>query len=77
MHTEFRWIPEAPNHRSCYAAANEASGNATHSVYEARQFATEAECRAWCDAYNAAHPEVGGGGPAWVPREHGFLAAGA
>lgn len=69
------WIPEAPNHPGLYA--NESGMDikpegkistgelqpSTMSPQHAKQFATEAECRAWCDA----NPS-----PVFVAREHGF-----
>lgn len=71
------WIPEAPNHPGLYANESddfdpEASKirqpgrqPSTMDPNKAKQFATKAECQAWCDA----HPD-----PVFVPREHGFFA---
>lgn len=69
------WIPEAPNHPGLYA--NESGTDirsegkigtgelqpSTMNAHKAKQFATEAECRAWCEA----NPH-----PVFIPVEHGF-----
>lgn len=62
------WLAEAPTHSGLYANATEwhrgkvSTGlEVSMDVHAARQFATEAECQAWCDANPA---------PAFVPREH-------
>lgn len=67
------WIPEAPKHPGVYANATDTyergkirTGEkqpSTMHAHHARQFATQEECRAWCDA----NPD-----PPFVPRCHGF-----
>ena len=69
------WVPEAPNYPGVYANELDHSGDgylkqpipvnaSTRSIYLAKQFETEAECKEWCDA----NPD-----PIFVPRGHGFM----
>lgn len=72
---KFVWIPEAPAYPGLYANISgrdmDPPGKirdavlqpSTMDVHAARQFATEAECLAWCHA----NPS-----PAFEPREHGI-----
>lgn len=74
--SKFVWIPEAPDHPGVYANESDdfdPTGSkirmpgrqpSTMDASSAKHFATEAECKAWCDA----NPS-----PRFVPREHGFL----
>lgn len=68
------WIPEAPGHSGVYANEMDHGGDgkiempmpvqpSTGIAHLAKQFATEADCLAWC----AANPH-----PAFVPVEHVF-----
>lgn len=67
------WIPEAPKFPGLYANESDRSRDgkistgvlqpSTYNPHRAKQFASEAECQAWCDA----NPH-----PVFVPREHGF-----
>lgn len=69
------WIPEAPEHSGLYANESGTDMNpggklqtaelqpSTMVAHKAKQFATQEECQAWCDA----NPT-----PKFVPREHGF-----
>ena len=70
------WVPEAPEFPGLYANEDDHSGDgyikmpvpvspSTQSIYMAKQFATEAECQAWCDANPV---------PVFVPRGHRFFA---
>ena len=67
----FVWIPEAPEHPGLYANQSDRSQEgktgcfqpSTMSAHHAKQFATEAECKVWCDE----NPT-----PRFVPRAHGF-----
>lgn len=54
------WVPEAPNHPGLYANESEWSNigklqprclqPSTIHIDQARQFSTQRECQAWCDA---------------------------
>ena len=69
-----KWIPEATGFPGTYANLSDTSGQgkihdssnlqpSTRNVYESRQFDTEEECKAWCDANPV---------PVFVPVGHGF-----
>jgi hypothetical protein len=54
------WVPEAPDHPGLYANESELSNvgklqpiflqPSTVHIHLARQFGTQQECQAWCDA---------------------------
>lgn len=75
-----KWIPESPKFPGLYALhtpqrtgkLGETVNYGTNDALTAVQHETREACQRWCDAWNAAHPEVNGG-RAWVPVEHGFV----
>lgn len=65
------WVPEPVGQPGGYYAQETGDGNSllrsrivvTRDIYVAEQFATQAECKDWCDL----HPH-----PRFVPVEHEF-----